>query len=165
MNFQNFFRICMDREIKDIFESDHQNCTAINLGAGNKIIFGAVNLDYPDWDADSMPIPYADESISTIHAYHFLEHCRYPVKVLQECQRVLKPGGLMNICVPYYTSQMQHHDLDHKHSFCEETWRNLFKNPYYDKNKIEWEFDVGFNLICGIVERNMCLLTQLIKRV
>jgi len=160
MDFNKFFKQAMDRDIAPMIKP----CgIALNLGAGNKKIAGAVALDYPDWDVDSDPIPYGDNAIDTIYAYHFLEHCKDPVKVLQECQRVLKAGGVINICVPYYTSNMAHMELDHKHTFTEDTWKILFKNPYYNKNKIKWEFAIGFNIICGIVEGNMCLLTQLIK--
>ncbi len=162
MNFNEFFKQAMDRDVAPLLP-DNRHGAGLNLGAGNKKISYSAPLDFPDWDADSDPIPYEDNSVGIIYAYHFLEHCKDPVKVLQECQRVLKVGGTMNICVPYYTSQMAAHDLDHKHQFCEETWKTLFSTPYYDKNKIEWKFSIGFNLICGVVERNLCLLTQLIK--
>lgn len=162
MNFNYFFKIAMDRRLPELQLNPGK--VEINLGAGNKDILGAEPFDYPEWDANKHCIPYPDEAVHAIYAFHFLEHCKQPGKVLQECQRVLKPGGIVNICVPYYSSSMQSQDLDHKHSFTEDTWKILFNNPYYDKNKFEWKFDIGFNLICGIVERNLCLLTQLIKR-
>lgn len=158
---QEQFFIGMDRTIPDLVEPPRG--LAINLGAGNKIVAGAVSLDYPEWDADIERIPYPDESVALIHAYHFLEHLHDPVAMLRECQRVLVPGGVLNIVVPYYTSQMQAHDLGHKHAFCEETWRNLFGNPYYAKDREGWQFVVGVNIIIGVVERNLCLMTQLIK--
>jgi len=159
-SFIDLFGLAMDRRIPELLSDVG---IALNLGAGNKHIPGATPLDHPTWDADCNNIPYRDHSVYTIHAYHFLEHLKDPVKILLECQRVLVPGGIMNICVPYYSSAMQAHDLDHKHSFTEDTWKILFNNPYYNKNKIEWKFEIGFNLICGVVERNMCLLTQLRK--
>lgn len=162
--FQALFKLGMDRHLPNLLLPRMDTFGRIlNLGSGAKIIPGAMPLDYPQWDADRDPIPMVSESVSLIHAYHFLEHVRDPVRVLQECQRVLITGGVMNIVVPYYNAQIAAHDLDHKHQFCEETWRVLFGNPYYDKNKIEWKLRVHFNLICGIVERNMCLMTQLVK--
>lgn len=161
MDFIKLFKLAMKRNIPYIVDID--SGLHLNLGAGETAIGNAFNLDYPKWDADSDPIPYGDNSVSLIHAYHFLEHCENPVKVLQECQRVLVPRGCMNICVPYYSAAINAQDLDHKHSFTEETWKTLFKNQYYDKNQVIWKFEVGFNLICGVVERNLCLLTQLIK--
>lgn len=162
MDFKTLFNYAMDRDAGEIYPFPVG--TILNLGAGNKFIPGTVSMDYPVWDADTDQIPYSDNSIDGIIAFHFLEHCTDPVWILQESQRVLKSGCLMTICVPYYSSQMQAQDLDHKHQFCEETWKVLFENSYYDKNRINWQFDIGFNLICGIKERNLCLLTQLIKR-
>ena len=162
MNLSDLFSLGMDREIPELSECLHG--LAINVGDGNKHISGAVSVDYPDWDADSDPLPFSDGSVGTVWAFHFLEHCREPVMVLQEFQRVLSPGGVANIVVPYYTSQMQAHDLDHKNSFCEETWRTLFSTPYYNKNDIRWEFDIGTNVIMGVAERNLALVTQLRRK-
>lgn len=161
MRLKEFVKLGLARDIDDF--ANIPEGLIVNIGAGLKLIDGAVPLDYPEWDADSMPIPFEDESVSGFHCYHFLEHTRNPVAVLLEMQRVLKPGGVINIVVPYYTSQMQAHDLDHKNRFCEETWRVLFSNPYYDKNKINWELKVHVNFIFGLVERNLSLFTQLVK--
>ena len=160
-NLENLFEIGMDRKIPSI--KSFRNPNMINLGCGIKTIEGAVNLDYPEWDADVSPIPVADGAVDVICAFHFLEHIADPVGMLQEFQRVLAPGGVANIVVPYYTSQMQAHDLDHKSQFCEDTWKILFSNPYYNKNKIEWHFKIGTNVIMGIAERNLALITQLVR--
>ncbi len=72
---QDLFRIGMDREIPDVIDYDKaDDGVKLNLGAGNKIIPGAVGLDLPKWNADTDNIPYADETVALIHAYHFLEH-------------------------------------------------------------------------------------------
>ena len=160
MDIQELFRQAMDRDLPELVEMGK---VRLNLGAGNKPIPGVINLDYPAWDADVDPLPYEDGAVDGILAYHFLEHLRNPVAMLVECQRVLRSGGVMQICVPYGTSSMALHDLDHKHFFNEDTWKVLFSTPYYDKNKVDWKFKVHFNLIAGIVGRNLCLLTQLLK--
>ncbi len=70
----------------------------------------------------------------------------------------------MNIVVPHRLSQMAYHDLDHKSFWCEETLKNLFTTTYYLKNREQrWRFRIGTNVIIGIVERNLALMTQLIK--
>lgn len=161
MNFERLFEIAMDRDVERVVQIP--DGLVLNLGAGKKLIPGTIALDYPVWDADTDQLPYSDGEVSGIIAFHFLEHCKDPVWVLQECQRVLSRDGIMTICVPYYTSNMAHMELDHKYTFTEDTWKILFGNPYYDKNRIDWEFEIKFNMICGIVERNLCILTQLRK--
>ena len=162
MDINRLFNLGMDRYIPQPLP-DNDKGVILNLGAGNKMIDQSIPLDYPDWDADQDPIPFENSTVSMIHAYHFLEHCADPVHVLHECQRVLMPGGHINIIVPYYNSQMAAQDLDHKSQFCEMTWKTTFDNPYYDKRPIQWELKIHLNVIIGIVERNICLLTQLQK--
>lgn len=151
----------MARDVPGIVPFPHGGLL-LNLGPGNKYMPGTKGYGLPDWDADFNKIPETDETVDGIYAFHFLEHVWHPIKVLRECQRVLKPGGSMLIVVPYYNSQMQAQDLDHKSKFCETTWTNIFANPYY-ADKGEWKFKVGLNIIMGVVERNLCLMTQLIR--
>lgn len=47
-------------------------------------------------------IPFPDNTISEIYSSHVFEHFYYHdlLKLLKECYRVLKPGGVINTCVP-----------------------------------------------------------------
>jgi predicted SAM-dependent methyltransferase len=49
-------------------------------------------------------IPYPDNSVALIYHSDFLEHLSYheAIAFLKECHRVLKPGGLMRVCVPNF---------------------------------------------------------------
>lgn len=160
--FQALFYLGMERDLPNLWQTPRSGVN-LNLGAGSKIIPGARPLDLPEWDADRMPIPYNDECVNTIYALHFLEHIADPIRVLRECQRVLIVGGVLNIVVPYYSASIAAMDLDHKHAFNEDTWKTLFNNQYYEKNSKGWRFRVHFNLIAGIVERNLSLFTQLVR--
>lgn len=149
-------------EIPD-WEPDVPGLT-LNLGPGKKPIKNAVPLDWPAWNADTMPIPYDDETVSNIYMIHFLEHVKNPVVMLRECSRVLLPGGHLNIVVPYWRTESAHSDLDHKSWWTEDSFNRLFASQYYDKNNIsDWRFKVGMNIIAGIVERNLMVLAQLIR--
>ena len=138
----------------------------INVGAGTyKVLDGAEAIDYPEWDARTMRLPYEDESVDVIHCYHFLEHFEgeVVVKILKDFQRVLKKGAYVNISVPYYNSHLQAKCLDHKSMFNESTWDNLFNQYSYDNGSGEWNLEVHTTFIMGVEEKNMALLTQLVK--
>jgi SAM-dependent methyltransferase len=131
MTIPDFFRVGMDRILPEL-QAGPDTGIILNLGCGNargnKAIPNAIGLQLPEWNAETDRIPFDDETVGTIHAYHFLEHVRRPIFVLSECQRILKVGGVMNIVVPYYNSSLQAQDLDHKSAWCETTWQTLFAN-------------------------------------
>jgi len=163
-DINEFFKLGMKRDIPIL--NPWQGQTSLNLGAGNQHIEGTIALDYPRWNAETEDIPWPCNSVDSIYAFHFLEHLpgKRVIHMLREFQRVLVVGGSANIVVPHRLSQMAYHDLDHKTFFCEETWRTLFSTPYYDKNREEpWKLEVGLNIIIGLNERNLALMTQLTK--
>lgn len=47
-------------------------------------------------------LPFADYSVDFIYTSHFIEHLpRYQtIKLLTECKRNLRPGGVLRICIP-----------------------------------------------------------------
>lgn len=162
ISIQWLFEQGADRDIP-LFATMDRTYPLLNLGAGNKRIGGTVPLDWPDWNAETDPIPYPDASVGGILAYHFLEHLRDPRPVLREASRVLISGAPMNIVVPHYMGSIAFHDLDHKSFYTADTWRNLLDQPYYEKDRSGFDFRIGASLIMGLTERNLMLVTQLIK--
>ena len=55
----------------------------------------------PDLRWDGVVIPLPDRSVDCAMATEVLEHCPYPEKTLTEIHRVLKPGGILFITVPF----------------------------------------------------------------
>lgn len=162
MKIETLFKVGMKRDIiplRDDFGKQLELGGAVQPVDNN--VYG---LDIRDgWDGNNdATIPYADKFFDVIHTYHFLEHLDHPENVLIECQRVLKSGGHMNIVVPYYNSQLQSSCFEHKSFFSEEVWKHLFEKNC-NRYGYKWEFQVGTNIIIGVVERNLCLMTQLIK--
>ncbi|MEQ8735242.1 MAG: class I SAM-dependent methyltransferase [Rhodospirillaceae bacterium] len=49
--------------------------------------------------ADILSIPYTDQSFDLVMAAHVLEHLPDPCRAITEMVRVLKPGGLLFVCM------------------------------------------------------------------
>jgi SAM-dependent methyltransferase len=110
-------------------------------------------------------LPFEDETVGAVHAHQFLEHFDGDdaIGILREIERVLVPGGVAFITVPYQGSSHWGQALDHKSTWNEETWNWLFNNEYYDHQGEPWELEVHACFIMGIVIRNLDLFTQLVK--
>lgn len=81
-------------------------------------------------------IPFPNESISKIYSSHFFEHLSYKEgqKFLDECSRVLVPGGIFSICVPnasIYIEAYLNSDLDENQFFG-------YKPAYNNTTKIDY---------------------------
>lgn len=178
-NIRDWFEIAMDRVIPNIVPMPNNALPVLNLGAGYRMIGDSIPLDLErGWDADSVDgriyLPKdtgsdrlyltRSDSVAGIWAHGFFEHISDPIRMLKECQRVLCPGGVLNICVPHGMSELAWEDLTHKHQFQEGSWKNLMANPYYrvgDEDR--WTLRVRANFIMGTVWRNMALFTQMIN--
>ena len=126
MTLPEMFLVGMDRALPEPL--DFPAGITLNLGAGNKKIGDSLPLDLPMWDGDRDPIPFSAGSVAGIHCYHFLEHLDKPIRMLEECHRVLMVGGVLNVVVPWYRSRMAFHDVNHKTFWTEDTWKNIFWN-------------------------------------
>lgn len=79
----------------------------LNIGCGEVHFDGWVNIDINPGKADLVydvrnPMPYSNNSVDFIYNEHFIEHLdvRDGLKFLQECYRVLRPGGMLRIATP-----------------------------------------------------------------
>lgn len=93
------------RKIKALVAAGGTIC--VEVGAGDRRGTGGwVTLDVSRgcdfyWDL-RRGIPFPNESVNKIYSSHFFEHLTFSEikKFLDECMRVLVPGGNFSICVP-----------------------------------------------------------------
>lgn len=140
----------------------------LHLCYGNKKISGWEHLDYPQWNAEVEELPYPDEYFDSVLIMHSLDHMTAGgvVNALYEIQRVLRPGGVFTNLVPHHMSTLAYECLEHHTRWGLKTWRNIFDSPTYVpllKQEKEWKFEIGFNMIFGLEERNLVMATQLVK--
>jgi SAM-dependent methyltransferase len=55
----------------------------------------------PDVIADASDLPFEDASFDAVICSELLEHVEDPLLVVREAYRVLKPGGILFVCVPF----------------------------------------------------------------
>jgi predicted SAM-dependent methyltransferase len=80
----------------------------LNLGCGSRFHTDWVNIDFSSTDKSVIAhnliqgIPRPDRSFDVVYHSHVLEHFTKPQaqSFLQECYRVLKPGGTLRIAIP-----------------------------------------------------------------
>ena len=81
----------------------------LNIGCGNTIKPGWINLDQFDGPGVNVVcdvtkgMPFPDNTFDHILAQMVFEHLTNWETVLMECHRVLRPGGTIQIIVPYKT--------------------------------------------------------------
>lgn len=73
----------------------------LNLGAGGNIL-----KDWENHDSDvdiTKPLPWVFDTIDMIAIEHCVEHVSCPdgFRFFEECHRILKPDGVLRVCVPH----------------------------------------------------------------
>lgn len=87
---------------------DSKGRLMLNLGCGSSFHSAWVNMDFITASKDVIahdlrrPLPLADATCDVVYASHVLEHfTRGEAQAfLNECHRVLRPGGILRIVVP-----------------------------------------------------------------
>lgn len=104
----------------------------LNIGSGSIKLPGFVNIDIgrgADIRCDvTLGLNYADSTVDAIYNEHFIEHLSQAeiIRFLRECNRVLKPGGVIRIATP---------DLD---ELVRQYWLDDWRQPWLAKYGYEW---------------------------
>ncbi len=85
------------------------SCAGVKLfigGAGSAVPASFLNVDlvpFPGVNlvADIHSLPVKDNSVAGIECDAVLEHVQHPLDAVAECLRVLRPGGLLHVVVPF----------------------------------------------------------------
>lgn len=105
------------------------NKIMLNLGAGSDIKDGFINHDIAELpgvdvvhDLNETPWPWEDASIDEVVAIDLIEHLDEFILIMEEFYRILKPGGVLKLKVPYWNSAYTFMDPTHKRGFHEVTF-------------------------------------------
>ncbi len=119
----------------------------LNLGCGDKIKKGYVNLDFIKQpgvdvvhDLSKFPWPFKDNEFDEVSASHLLEHVKEFEKTLLEIKRICKNRGIIKIRVPHFSCGVTYRDPTHR------TFFSYFSFDYYQvrNNTYEKENELKF---------------------
>ena len=81
------------------------NNRVLDLGCGARHIIGSVRCDLalepPGVRGDAARLPFGSETFDCVVSTAVLEHVPYPARVVREIHRVLRPGGVLYLEVPF----------------------------------------------------------------
>lgn len=128
----------------DQFKKLVQNSKVVKLdvGCGPHKKVGYIGIDIlpmdgvdflVDFNKESLPID--NNSVDEIYTSHFLEHVENPVKLMEEFNRILKDGGILEIIVPHYTNPYAHH-FTHKTYWSSYAFEQEYLDYYLKSNLI-----------------------------
>jgi SAM-dependent methyltransferase len=101
----------------------------LDLGCGSNKRAGAIGLDRRPGDGVDIlcdlerALPLADRIADEVHAHHILEHVRNLIPLMEEIYRVCRPGAVVHVSGPYYTSRGAFRDPTHVRFLAEDTFQ------------------------------------------
>lgn len=111
----------------------------LNLGAGDLPLAWHINVDITPLpgidvvhDLDVVPWPWEDSSIDEIQGFDIFEHVDKPLEFMNECARVLKSGGVLNLHTNYWKSENAYTDPTHKRFCTERTFDYWIKDTEFN---------------------------------
>lgn len=121
----------------------------LHLGCGEKYLEGYTNCDVLKqvradlhFDLNESPYPFENAVADEILMDNVLEHLDEIPQVMRELHRILKPGGRVEIWVPYAKSDWALQDPTHRHYFTE-----VSMNYFCHGSPYNYYTDIRFHLI------------------
>jgi SAM-dependent methyltransferase len=119
--------------------------SAIEIGRSKGYNIKKVNLD-------KEKIPYPKDYFSGIYCSHVIEHLDSPLNLMEECYRVLKPGGKIILRTPNYPKYKKFWaDYTHKRPIIKETLKRLSEDVGFSKYRIYSPLPLGVLLRKGVI--------------
>ncbi|MBU2623837.1 MAG: methyltransferase domain-containing protein [Proteobacteria bacterium] len=100
----------------------------------------------------SYGIPSKNESVDFVYSSHFLEHlCPSEAEsFLRECLRILKPGGVIRVCVPDLAYAMKMYSSGRKQEALDKYFFVEDKGSFYARHKYMYDLELLSNLLSEI---------------
>lgn len=110
--------------------------SVIDLGCGRNKLPGAAGVDFLDLPgvdvvADlNQRLPFDDESFDVVYSNQVFEHIPNLLGLMAESHRMLRPGGLLVVHVPYFRSSWSAVDPTHVRQFSISSMNYFVRGQY-----------------------------------
>lgn len=145
----------------------------LDIGCGLKCKPGFVGVDIRKFSKDvkivfdlnsKKRLPFKDNSIDEIYLAHVLEHLDNPIRLIEECNRVLKKGKLLEIHSPYFA-------YPHANVFIHKNYWDIFgclrilNGEYHELNcsfsEVNWNYNWMNSKLYKLVEMFFDLIIKI----
>jgi SAM-dependent methyltransferase len=126
----------------------------LNLGSGNDIRDGYYNIDRSALpgvdvvteldDPDKVSLPFDDDSVDEFIAVDLIEHIVHPLPLMAELWRCAKPDAILELALPYGTSDDAWEDPTHVRPYFVGSWRYFSAPIFYRADygyRGDWEVE------------------------
>jgi SAM-dependent methyltransferase len=132
----------------------------LNIGCGGVKIPNSVGVDFDPktcadvlHDLEQFPWPFPDNSFDRVVCSHILEHLHNPRKALFEIHRMSRPGAVIEIATPHYSSPDSWGDITHYMHFSLKTLEPFCqpgnRKKLFDLQSVQLTFGKGLPSLTG----------------
>lgn len=126
----------------------------LDLACGNAKAEGFVGVDISEntqadivLDLEEFKWPWPDDSVYEIRCSHFVEHVKELGLFMDNCYRILQPGGILHIFAPYWSHVRAWQDFTHVRAISEITFQYfsipIIKRAGLGHYPIKCDFDIA----------------------
>lgn len=132
----------------------------LNLGCSDQILPGFENVDIAPapgvshvCDLNKAPWPWANSSVQYIRAHDIIEHLINKIQTMNECHRILTPGGTIDIVVPTTGGTGAFQDPTHVSYWNERSFLYYESgNPYRERFAKAYGVTAAFRTLRSVLE-------------
>lgn len=132
----------------------------LNLGCGNDIRTGYINIDFEHHegvdmvlDLNQYKLPFGDNTVDEIILFHVLEHLTDRYRFIKECWRVLKPDGILHIKLPAKWIELGHQSWEHRKDYFYTVTNDVKETGFQSKKMFEPIYIKGHRKISHLFYR------------
>lgn len=126
----------------------------VDFGGGHTPVPGYINVDLVDTadkivnlDQRGLMLPFMENQVDGAVSYQLMEHITNLVPLMNEIYRVLKPGAIIEMSMPYANTTESLQDPTHKRQFVEQSWQYFAIGSPFEKEQIEYGIKARFEIL------------------